>query len=62
MKYLIFLTGLALFVLMLSQTQNGAQQGWDASSYAGAGVVGAGLLAVGTGIHVYDNWKDRTRR
>lgn len=60
MKYLIFLTGLALFLLMLSQTQNGAQEGWDATAFASAGIVGAGLLATGTGIHVYDNW--RTRR
>ena len=59
MKYLIFLTGLVLFAAMLHQTQLGAQEGWDASSYAAAGVVGAGLLAMGTGIHVYDNWRRR---
>ncbi|WNN95133.1 hypothetical protein SEA_MAGRITTE_182 [Microbacterium phage Magritte] len=62
MKYLIFLTGLALFLLMLDQTMKGAIQGWDASSFAAAGVVGAALLGVGSGIHIYDNWKDRTRR
>lgn len=61
MKYLIFLTGLALFLLMLDQTQKGTIEGWNATSFAAAGVVGAGLLAVSTGIHIYDNWKAKQR-
>ena len=62
MKYLIFLTGLALFLLMLMQVRLGVQEGWDATAFSAAGVVGGGLLAVGTGIHIYDNWMERNRR
>jgi hypothetical protein len=54
-KYLIFLTGLVLFASAISVAVTAAKDGWDATVAAGPGIVGTGLMAAATGIHIYDN-------